>query len=1028
MAATTPRVSDGLLFVGDEATSPLAVGSPAWFAWLAGAMAFAFVGADGRFTARKERVSNGRGGWYWRAYRRVGRRLLRAYLGRSEALALALLEATATRLADEAASLDDDRDRAPRRGDSAGRGQPSAAAPAGRAGRRSPVPGNLPGTMTSFVGREQELAEVARLVTATRLLTLTGAGGCGKTRLALEVARAVAGDYPDGAWLVELAAATEPMSVPRLVAASLQIRPQPDVPPLDALLTSLRPRRLLLALDNCEHLIDSCAALVDALLRACPGVHVLATSREPLSIAGEVAWRVPSLAAPPPDFAGSAGELAPFAAVALFVERGRAALPGFRLTPHNAVAVAQICRQLDGIPLALELAAARVSLLSVEQIAARLDDRFRLLTGARRQVAPRQQTLQAAMDWSYDLLGEPERDVLRRLAAFAGGASLEAAEAVCAGGGIRGSEVMDLLGRLAAKSLAQVELSQSGDARYQLLDTVRAYAWARLLEAGEAPIVRRRHGDWCLSLAERAERALATGRGQVAWLARLEIEHENLRTALAWRLEDDPSAGLRLAGALAPFWRMHTRLAEARDWLDRLLSRAPERTPYRLRALLAAGAVARDQGDFPSALSHLEAALALGRELGDRPLVAAALCDLGILLLYLGDYGRAGALLQEGHALVEAGGDGHALATSLFGLGWLAGAQGEFRRAGAPLAESLAYARRVGDRWLVSRVLWQLGGLAQDVGDYARARTLLEDGLAIAEELAAPQQIEALRRELGDLARAQGDADQAVAHYEAALAIARRIDDRYGVARNLAGLGRAALLRGDLDAAGGLLVESLTLYTRLEYPSGIAAMLQALALVAWRRGEVEEAAARLRASLELRGRLGHRPGVAACLEGLAMMAARAHRPARAARLLGAAEALREASGAPVPPAERADYDRTVAAAHAALGETMLAAARAAGRSLTLAAAVAEGLTGGAETATSPRPRGVVSLTPRERDVLRLIARGATDLAIAEALSISVKTVNTHVANILGKLECANRTAAGAVSVLYGLVLGRIEPG
>jgi predicted ATPase/DNA-binding CsgD family transcriptional regulator len=918
-------------------------------------------------------------------------------------------------------------------------GAPGGDADRGRSSRPDPsaasrpIVGNLPHPATSFVGREREVDDVARLLATTRLLTLTGAAGCGKTRLALQLARARAGDYADGVWLVELASQRDPARLPPLVAAALGVRLPPDQPTLAALLAALRVRQALLILDNAEHLIRPCAEMAEAILAGCPGIRLLVTSREPLAIAGETTWRVPSLAAPQDGWRGAVEDLAKFAAVALFLERARSVLPGFRLTPHNAPAVAQVCRRLDGLPLALELAAALVPLLSVNQVAARLDDRFRLLTGGGRLAAPRQQTLRATLDWSYDLLAAAERAVLRRLAVFADGWSLEAAEVVCVDEAFDRPEVPDrpgvleLLGRLAAKSLVQVELDQGGEARYRLLETVRQYAWERLLEAGEAVTIRARHRDWFVGLAARAERAMAAGAEQLPWLERLERDHDNLRAALAHCLDDDPQAGLRMACCLLQFWRVRAWLTEAGGWLERLLARAPEPTAGRARALLAAGVVARDQGDFAAAQVHLEAGLALGRALGDPGLTAAALGDLGILQLYLGDHARARRLLEEGHALAEAVGDPRGLGTSLFGLGWLAGAACEFARARALFEASLARARRLGDRWLISRVLWQLGGEAQDVGDYDRARALLDEGLAIAEELAAPQQIEAIRLELGDLARARGDAERAAAHYQAALAIARRFDHRYGVARGQAGLGRAALMRGDLGRAVPLLEESLALCQELEYPSGVAAMLQALGLVAWRRRDAAQAAARLRASLEVSGRLGHRPGIAACLESLAMVAAGHDRPAQAARLLGAADGVRAAGGTPRPPAARPDYDRTLAAIRARLGEPMLAAAVAAGRSLTPEAAIADALACdlGLPPATPPGDpapvSGLGSLTPRESEVLRWLARGATDQAIAAALSISVKTVNTHVANILGKLGCANRAGAAAIAGLHGIV-------
>jgi len=455
---------------------------------------------------------------------------------------------------------------------------------------------NLPLQLTSFVGRDRERAGVRRLLATSRLVTLTGPGGVGKTRLALRVAADVLPEYPHGVWLAELAVLADPARVPQAVAAAAGVPEDPARPLLAVLADALRPRRLLLLLDNCEHLVGACARLADALLRACPGLTVLATSREPLSIAAEAAWPVPPLAVPDAGKPPPGGTAARYEAVRLFRDRAAAARPTFRLTRRNAPAVAQLCARLDGLPLALELAAARVRVLPVAELAARLEDRFRLLTGGSRAAPARQQTLRATLDWSYDLLSEPERALFRRLAVFAAGWTMAAAEAVGAdadGQGIAPGEVLDLLTGLLDKSLVTADEQPDGTARYRLLETVRQYAQERLAAGGEAEVVQRRHAAFFLGLAEAAAPELLGGR-QTAWLDRLEREHDNLRAALEWLTERGAvEAGLRLGNAVGPFWLTRGYLQEPRERLERLLALpGAEGTSLRARVLVGTAGLA----------------------------------------------------------------------------------------------------------------------------------------------------------------------------------------------------------------------------------------------------------------------------------------------------------------------------------------------------------------------------------------------------------------------------------------------------
>ena len=427
------------------------------------------------------------------------------------------------------------------------------------------LPNNLPRQLTSFIGREKEIAEVKRLFSTAYLVTLTGSGGAGKTRLALQVVADMVEGYPDGVWLAALAPIADPALVPKTVATAVGVPEQPGRDMTDTLLDALRPKALLLVLDNCEHLLAACRDLAAALLRTCPHLRILATSREGLGMPGETLWRVPSLSVPedirhplPPE------ELVLYDAVRLFVDRAVAITPSFAVTYETAPAVARVCQRLDGIPLAIELAAARVKVLAVEQIAARLDDRFRLLTGGSQLVLPRHQTLRGAIDWSYNLLLESERVLLRRLSVFAGGWTLEAAESVCAGGSVEAAAILDLLTSLVDKSLVLAE-TKRGEARYRLLETVRQYGNDRLQEAAELTDLQRWHFDWYLGLAERAEPELG-GPHEDVWGERLEEEHANLRSALEWGMTQDVNGEpvLRLAGALGYFWNRRAHVSEGR--------------------------------------------------------------------------------------------------------------------------------------------------------------------------------------------------------------------------------------------------------------------------------------------------------------------------------------------------------------------------------------------------------------------------------------------------------------------------------
>jgi predicted ATPase/DNA-binding CsgD family transcriptional regulator len=627
---------------------------------------------------------------------------------------------------------------------------------------------NIPVHLTSFVGREREIAQLTQLLEDVRLLTLVGAGGVGKTRLALRLASDLVSRVADGVWVIELAALLDPDLVQHAVAATLNVRERPDEPIRATLCEALQTQQLLLVLDNCEHLTSACAELVQDLLLACPRLRVVATSRQPLGLfgAGETTFRVPSLAMLDPWVAAS-DEIGASEAVRLFVDRSRSVLPGFALTDRNAASVAQICRRLDGIPLAIELAAARVSTLGVEQIVARLDDRFRLLSDASRRMPARHRTLSATVEWSYELLSDDEKLLFRRLAVFAGGWTLEAAEAVCSGNGSQSEEVIDRLSRLADQSLVVVE-GQETVARYRLLETLRQYGWERLEAAGEAAMLRDHHRDWYLALAQRADAAF-NGPAQSEWLTVLEREHDNVRAALRWCLDSGAiDAALALATAYSYFWeiRGHRYRTEGRRWLEEGLERvssAGAASPTLARAAYWAGTFAAEQFDFPRAVVLLEESLHLWQELEDHSGRAEALMGLGQVAHEQGEYQRADEMLSESLALARELRDQLMLARVLRALGSVARAQGDREQSLSLASESLALFRGVGDSHSAGHLLDQIGVVQRDLGELDRAAASHQSGMELLAAAGCEEGVNSSRYRQARVARARGDRVQAIA-------------------------------------------------------------------------------------------------------------------------------------------------------------------------------------------------------------------------------------------------------------------------
>jgi predicted ATPase/DNA-binding SARP family transcriptional activator/DNA-binding CsgD family transcriptional regulator len=671
---------------------------------------------------------------------------------------------------------------------------------------QDPPKHNIPAALSSFIAREREMVEVERVLAMTRLLTLTGVGGSGKTRLALEVARELAGAYPDGAWLAELAPLSDPELLPQAVAAALDLREwsegseQPFITPL---IDALRSKELLLVLDNCEHLIDACAHLAEVLLGSCPGLRILATSREALGVAGEATWVVPPLAVPDLRHPTTLDETATSGSVRLFLDRARYRRPAFALTPRNVSDLAKICRWLDGIPLAIELSAARVATMSVEEIAARLGDSLSLLTQGSRTVVPRQRTLRAALGWSYDLLGEPERRLFARLSVFVGGFSLEAAQALAPGEGIEEDEVLDLLSGLVDKSLVVAEATGEGEVRYGMLEPVRQYARERLEESGGAADLQSRHAAYFLKEAEAAEPQL-TGPQQRWWLSRLDREHGNMRVALGWSLEGGDELGLRLGVALSRFWYQRGYLSEGRRWLEEGLfalgGAASELV--RAKALGEAGWLSAAQGDYEQAKVAYEASLDVYRGLGNDRGIATCFHGLGSVASFLGDHGRATELLEE----------------------------------------SLTLLRQWGTDTDVVRVLTMLGTLAGIQGEHTRAVARFEDGLSLARKTGDVRSVAIFLNNLGHATLALGDPERATVLFEESLARYREVGDDQGATISLINLGLAALTRGDHGRTTELLLESLTLLREVESKLLMVEWLEVMAGAAGARGQVQRAA------------------------------------------------------------------------------------------------------------------------------------------------------------------------------------------
>jgi predicted ATPase/DNA-binding CsgD family transcriptional regulator len=814
---------------------------------------------------------------------------------------------------------------------------------------------HLPAEFSSFIGRADEVDELARLVRASRAVTLCGAGGIGKTRLALRVLAAVAPEFPDGTWFIDLGELRQPDLVAGTVAQLVGVDEEPGRPMTETLADALRYRRAIIALDNCEHLIGACATLCQRLLASAPGLRVVTTSRQPMRVAAETVWQVPPLTVPPAEVAGPE-DVRGFDAVRLFADRAAAAAPGFAIGPANAAAIAGICRALDGLPLAIELAAAWVRVLSVDQIAARLSDQFLLLPGPDRSAPARQQTLRAAIDWSHDLLSAREQILLRRLSVFAEW-SLAMAEDVCADDELPAADILDVISALADKSLLELEPEVLGEVRYRMLETVREYAAARLSLAGEAERFRRRRREYTVRETEDSV-AIGMARVPAPWSARVDVfrrvdaEAANLREVLGECLAaGDAETGLRICTAIRPVWIVRGVFAHGAAWMDAFLA-------------LPSAAAAPDSVRGPALAGRAQIALASGSDQAED--------------------------LAAGLELCWAAGDQFHAAAALNLLTEIALHAGRLDEAGARAAEAVAVARSAGDRWNEGYALGTMAAVAAQRGNLRAAQELGEEALGLMRAIEQHWGSARALMGLGDLARLRADLDTARAYYTEALGTLREVSARPEIARCLAGLGRIAADQGDLASARRDLTESLRLSYAAGSRIGMARGLEALARLAVLEGQPDTGVRLAGAVMALRAQ-AHLPPVPG---------ARTQRYLDAAAHLGQLTVARLwAEGGAMTPA---------AAVRLALGP---AAAGLSGPGPDVPGPPAEVPPAevppaGLSPESGPEAHG---LTSREREVVALIAAGKSNREIGAELYISPATAARHVANILAKLGYASRS-------------------
>jgi predicted ATPase/class 3 adenylate cyclase/DNA-binding CsgD family transcriptional regulator len=852
-------------------------------------------------------------------------------------------------------------------------------------------PNNLPLQPTPFIGREKEVEAVQQLLLSesSRLVTLTGPGGVGKTRLGLQVAANQASHFTDGTWFVSLAPISDPDLVIPAISQTLGLREARDQAPLEYLKRSLHKNKTLLLLDNFEQVVNAALSVAD-LLADCPRLKVLVTSREGLHVRAEREFPVPALALPDSKHLPDLGALSQYEAVALFLERAQAVKPDFQMTNANAGAVADICIRLDGLPLAIELAAARLKLLPPQALLKRLSHRLLVLTGGSRDLPSRQHTLRNTIQWSYDLLTEREQRLFRWLSIFVGGCMLEAAAAVCSAPGSLGMDILEGVTSLLDKSLLQQTELEGEEPRLLLLETLREYGLEVLETQGEREAAHQAHTTYYLALAEQAKPKLE-GAEQGIWLERLEREHDNLRAVLEWALEQGTdeqeskrrAIALRLSAALEPFWEMRGYHSEARTYLERVLTSSEgESASLRANVLPAAAHAAYLVGDYERAEVLAQHGLALSRELNDTHGVARCLSVLVELAWAVGESAEAIALSEKLVQLLRHIGGPGEVAEALYNFGIDVSTYGEFAQGQALFQEALELARTAGNELLVGMTLIQIATFLfwGNRGDGATIRQRLQEGQALVTRVGHPPGVVRATYLAAVLAWSEGEPARAAELARETLALARKIDSRWFIAFTLHLLGTMEFFQGELTAARHSLQESLALSRELS-------------------------------SKHL---------IALDLESLGLLAARQKASRWAVQLWGAAEVLREVTAKPLPPVLHALYEEAVSAAHAQLEEEAFAAAWQEGRTMELSRVIDEALNPTApstpsDTPSAPAPRPVAAypegLTEREVEVLRLVAQGLTDAQVAEQLVISPRTVNGHLRSIYSKLGVTSRAAA-----------------
>ena len=757
-------------------------------------------------------------------------------------------------------------------------------------------PNNLPNQLTSFIGRKKELDDVKKLLQEGRMLTLIGPGGTGKTRLSIQIAGESLMHYPDGVWLVELAPILDPLLVPRIIAIAVGLREEPQRSAIEMLCDYLREKRLLIILDNCEHLVDTCAQVADKILHAAKSVRILASSREALGIAGEVTYRVPSLGLPDVNHLPPVESLSQYEAVRLFIDRATSADPTFAVTNDSAPALAQICHRLDGIPLAIELAAAKIRVLNAEQIAKRLDDRFRLLTGGSRTALERHQTLRATIDWSYNLLPPSEQTLFRRLSIFVNGWTLEAAEYICSDPSVKSDDVLELLEHLINKSMVSNQGTQH-ETRYGVLETMRQYANEKLAESGESDGLRDTHLDYFLKLAEEAEPKLHSAE-QLIWFSRLESEHDNLRAALEWAKGDDRfEMGLRLGAALYQFWEDRGDWSEGYLHLVSLLKNAlQEKTAARAKALVIAGYFAQRCGYVDEMHSLFEEGIQTMRELREE----------GKRLLGF-------ALSLYANALVDR----------------------DLVRARALIEEGIEASRKQGDLLDLAYGFFTAGMISRRMSDFAAARSAQEASMVLYKQMGDMRMYAHLLSNLGWTHHWAGNLQQAKECFDQSMKLARDTGNKLSEANSMPGRGDLARRLGDYEESNTFLQKGLAFFGKMGTAhQGLVNTLNYLGLLELTRGNLREAREYLHTGVVAAKKGNLRFFIRHLFDSLAYLAAVTD-PLRAAQLFGAAETLREQLGIQHFPVERDEYQKYIALARSQVDEVSWNAAWEKGKAMSL---------------------------------------------------------------------------------------------